>query len=197
MPRGEKTKSLWKDCNYRNNQIKKRLGKKSHRKGISVIEEYGTIKGNEILLKNSNKHKGNILPKETKIKMKQTWEKKYNEGYINPTTGKKYSSQYKQLMSKRQKGKKGSNWKGGKSFEEYPQEFNKTLKHKIRKRDGFKCKECDYSEKKLGRKLSIHHIDYNKKNNNEDNLISLCISCYMQTNFKRNDWKNYFGGKLK
>jgi hypothetical protein len=40
--------------------------------------------------------------------------------------------------------------------------------------------------------LHIHHIDYDKKNCNPDNLIALCHSCHMQTNHHREFWKNYF-----
>ena len=33
--------------------------------------------------------------------------------------------------------------------------------------------------------LAIHHIDYNKKNNKEENLITLCRSCNVKVNFNR------------
>ncbi|NQU99405.1 MAG: HNH endonuclease [Parcubacteria group bacterium] len=46
-------------------------------------------------------------------------------------------------------------------------------------------------------KLSIHHIDYNKQNNNPNNLISLCRKCHVKTNFNRNYWKYYFLKHLK
>lgn len=87
-------------------------------------------------------------------------------------------------------------WRGGISFEPYGLEFNLKLKLKIRQRDNFICQECKKSEKKLKQKLSIHHIDYNKKNNNLNNLISLCKKCHAKTNFKRNDWINYFQIKI-
>ena len=42
-------------------------------------------------------------------------------------------------------------------------------------------------------KLCIHHIDYDKKNNNPENLITLCNSCHTKTNIKNRDyWKNYY-----
>lgn len=81
------------------------------------------------------------------------------------------------------------NWKGGKSFELYGTEFNKELKTKIRKRDEFVCQECG----KNG--FDIHHIDYDKKNNDSKNLITLCRKCHMKTNFEREDWKQYFQEK--
>ena len=38
----------------------------------------------------------------------------------------------------------------------------------------------------------LHHIDYNKKNDNNDNLIFLHPSCHMKTNFNREFWKVFF-----
>ena len=92
-------------------------------------------------------------------------------------------------------GKLHYNWQGGISFEPYGLEFNKKLKEQIRKRDGYICQECKFPQRRLKRKLDIHHIDYNKKNNNPENLISLCSSCHIQTNFKREDWNLYFKEK--
>jgi len=89
-------------------------------------------------------------------------------------------------------GKLASGWRGGKSFELYGTGFNEKLKEKIRGRDNYKCRECEYTENRLGYKLSVHHIDYDKKNNKKNNLISLCRQCHSKTNFNRNDWINYF-----
>lgn len=81
---------------------------------------------------------------------------------------------------------KNPNWNGGKSFEIYGIEFNNSLRMKIRKRDKFTCFIC----RKNG--YSIHHIDYNKWNNNEKNLITLCKSCHAKTNFNRINWISFF-----
>lgn len=94
-------------------------------------------------------------------------------------------------------GKNHYNWQGGKSFEPYGLRFDRELKEQIRKRDEFKCQECGYTQKQLGYKLTVHHIDYNKQNNNPNNLISLCRNCHCQTNFSREDWLKYFDKKLK
>jgi len=80
-------------------------------------------------------------------------------------------------------------WLGGKSFEPYGIEFNEKLRELIRERDNHKCFICG---KKDYRKLSVHHIDYNKKNNNPNNLISLCNKCHIQTNSNRIKWKKFF-----
>ena len=93
---------------------------------------------------------------------------------------------------KRWKGKNNPNWNNGSSLEEYSDEFNKRLKRKIRNRENFSCKICNKTEKELKRRLDIHHIDYNKKNNNENNLVALCHKCHMKTNYRRNYWKKEF-----
>ena len=73
----------------------------------------------------------------------------------------------------------------------YSYEFNDSLKEKIRERDCNICQHClIFSEKK---KLEVHHIDYNKNNNSNANLIGLCKSCHAKTtNGDRNLWKDYF-----
>jgi len=106
---------------------------------------------------------------------------------------------YKRIVSEAMKkphfnsrGEKHPCWNGGSSFEPYSHKFTKELKLMIRKRDEFTCKQCGRTEKKLGYNLNIHHIDYNKKNSDPNNLISLCNSCHAQTNFSREDWTKYF-----
>lgn len=41
-------------------------------------------------------------------------------------------------------------------------------------------------------KLAIHHIDYDKLNSDEKNLISLCFSCHNKTNVNREQWQLFF-----
>ena len=110
--------------------------------------------------------------------------------------GKKMSEESSKKKSEKLKGELNPNWQGGVSFEPYGLEFNKELKEKIRKRDGHVCQECKYPQEGLNYKLHVHHIDYNKKNSDEENLISLCRSCHLQTNYSRKDWTNYFIGKV-
>ena len=81
---------------------------------------------------------------------------------------------------------------------DYPPEYNKKLRQKIHKRDNYicqypKCLKC----LKYNDDLTVHHIDYNKKNSNKNNLITLCRVCHSKTNFNRDYWKQYFKGKVK
>lgn len=76
----------------------------------------------------------------------------------------------------------------------YSQDFIK-IKPIIKERDNFRCCLCGLSQNdKI--KLHIHHIDYDKNNNTEDNLITLCQTCHMLTNFERTFWENVFSSLL-
>jgi len=104
--------------------------------------------------------------------------------------------------SYRMKGINNPNWKGGISKEPYSFDFDKTLKHHIRRRDGFACQLCGIMEpiyllyqRKRRKRLTIHHIDYDKKNCNEKNLRTLCQSCNSKVNFNRSFWTKYFQSK--
>lgn len=70
-------------------------------------------------------------------------------------------------------GKENPMWNGGVSFEPYAPEFNKKLRHKIIIRDDSKCALCGKENK-----LHVHHIDFDKKNCEIKNLITLCVSCH-------------------
>ena len=90
---------------------------------------------------------------------------------------------------------KNPNWKDGISFEPYTTDWTEDLKESIRKRDDYVCQICGIHQDELkgfNRKLDVHHIDYNKKNLNPKNLISLCRSCHMKTNHNREYWIKYF-----
>jgi len=84
--------------------------------------------------------------------------------------GKNHSEETIQILREKNQGSKHPQWQNGKSFEEYGIEFNKKLKQTIKNRDFNICQTpgCMNTEN-----LCVHHIDYNKKNNNPNNLISL------------------------
>lgn len=57
-------------------------------------------------------------------------------------------------------------------------------------------KEID-ERKKIGRGLSVHHIDYNKENDQDDNLITVCLSCNTTVNYDREFWQEFFTRRIK
>lgn len=75
---------------------------------------------------------------------------------------------------------------------EYGSEFDSALKERVRFRDNYKCQLCGCSQVENGKCLDVHHKDYNKKNNDINNLVALCISCHRKTNFNRKYWLNKF-----
>ena len=90
-----------------------------------------------------------------------------------------------QIMSDRMSGENNPAWRGG-HYIFYPPEFSKRLRLKIKDRDKHKCSLCENSLDIL----HVHHIDYNKCNNNFSNLITLCPTCHIRTNFNRMHWEN-------
>jgi hypothetical protein len=158
----------------------------------------------------SESHKGLKKSNEVKLKISKLLKKahadgRHNGGFKNGNKTwnkgltkendervKEYGRKISLIKKGNFKGENNPNWRGGKSSEEYTKKFNKELKEMIRNKYGRKCLECGYSESELGYKLPIHHIDYDKKNNDENNLIPLCRLCHAQTNFNREDWINYY-----
>ena len=121
-----------------------------------------------------------------------------NVGSLNPMYGKKNpcSQEVKDLLSQKLSGAGNPRWLGGITEHPYPIEFNDELREKIRIRDNHTCQICKRVnpdlELTIPRVLQVHHIDYNKENHAEANLISLCVSCHMKTNANREYWLGYF-----
>jgi len=157
------------------NEAKQKIKAKNSR---TLIEKCGEEKANLIKAKisesqigNKNHFYGRKHTNEARQKMGRDV-----SGDKNPMFGKGH------LL----KGEKNGSWKNGISFQDYGTEFTIDLKTNIRKRDKFLCQVCG----KNG--YVVHHIDYNKKNNNEKNLITVCSSCHGKTGFNRNQWEIFF-----
>jgi hypothetical protein len=88
-------------------------------------------------------------------------------------------------------GQKHPGWKGGISCEPYCDAWaDKEFKQDMRERDNNQCQNPHCSGKFKNR-LTIHHIDYNKKNCHPNNLITLCRSCNAKANYNR-EWHKEF-----
>lgn len=109
-------------------------------------------------------------------------------GENSPSFGLKRSDETKLKHSIARKGKflgpLNPAWKGGNSGD-YPITFY-DIRGMVRERDDHTCQMCG------GKAIDVHHIDYNKKNNNIDNLVTLCSSCHASTNFYRYFWESHF-----
>jgi hypothetical protein len=104
--------------------------------------------------------------------------------------GKYHSEETKVKISEANKNEKHWNWQNGKSFEPYSIDWKETLRRSIRKRDKYICQICTIPQTDIA--FDVHHIDYNKRNNNPDNLITLCHSCHSKTNLNRENWIKFF-----
>jgi hypothetical protein len=117
--------------------------------------------------------------------------------------GKTFTEEWKANMSMNHadcKGEKHPNWRGGKSFEPYCPKFNKEFKEYIRSKFGHKCFLCPTTQAENGRKLSVHHVNYNKDcgcdGDETCNFVPLCHSCHMKTNWNRYYWQKIITDKL-
>lgn len=160
-----------------------RLGTPVWNKGMKGKCSKETIE--KIRIANLGKHHS----EDTKKKMSES-----HKGN-NHLLGHKHSDETRKKMSLSRSGEKHYNWQGGKSFEPYTTDWTLTLKRSIRERDNYTCQLC--SNIQADREYCVHHIDYNKKNCNPDNLITLCLSCHFKTNTKRNYWIKYFKKGIK
>ena len=173
----------------------KNKGNISHNKG-KTMENYEPLK------RSSLKLRGRVFSDESRRKMSKAQLKRFSlsgsKDFYKYKKKLKHSKEFKKYLSICSTGKNNPNWRGGLSFVKYGKDFNKQLKNKIRKKYNNVCINCFKPAK------DIHHINYNKKNNNEYNLVLLCKSCHTQTNFYRGhfyltlrSFMNYFENERK
>lgn len=148
------------------------------------VMEKGRKYSDESKEKNRVAHLGKVHSDESKKKVSEKL-----KGQIR-------TEEQKIKYSKSKIGEKNPRWLGGITKLPYSQDWTEDLKDAIRKRDNFSCQLCgvhqDKFSEKVNRKLTVHHIDYDKKNCNPDNLTTLCISCHTKTGHNRESWKLFF-----
>ena len=149
-------------------------------KSISKAKKGKTTAWNKGLTKND--HPGIMVHSK---RMKKRHDEGLFDGKNNPFHGKSHSKEW----SKAQSLRKGGTGIAG-SNTEYGPEFTYKLKEQIRNRDNRICQECGLHEvdNSNGKKLEVHHIDFDKTNNDPENLISLCKGCHMATLSNKEYW---------
>jgi hypothetical protein len=99
-------------------------------------------------------------------------------------------------INKLKNPKNHPNYLDGLDLSPYSSEFNSKLKEHARERDNYICQNCGMTEEEhlivVGTCLHCHHIDYNKQNSNINNLITLCNSCHVRSNYNRKYWEKYY-----
>ena len=137
---------------------------------------------------------GHPLAESTKQKISKTLE---GHGFSEESLKKISESQKERLKDPRNHPM----YIDGRSFFPYPEEFNQYLKDKIRARDNYECQNCKITEEEhliiIGTNLHVHHIDYDKNNCQETNLITTCNQCNTRANGNRNYWQEFYQKKIK
>lgn len=113
--------------------------------------------------------------------------RKQREAHLEIWSDPEYHAHYAGLLAERNRAAAYPCREG-----RYSLDFNEDLKEAIRERDGRKCQLCSKTEEENGRKLHVHHIDYDKHNSDGENLIALCNSCHVGTNWNREGWQTIF-----
>lgn len=74
-------------------------------------------------------------------------------------------------------------WRGGVGSLPYGPGFTRRFKRIIRQRDQYTCQHCGITQAEHRLTLQIHHMDFDKMNNDPTNLVTACNKC--------NIWANY------
>lgn len=101
----------------------------------------------------------------------------------------------RKTLSEANSGEHSSWWKGGISFNPYCEKFDNRVKEQLRDYWHRRCVLCNKTEEENGRKLSVHHVDYNKNQGCDSTkwkLITLCNFCNAKVNHNRNYYEHYF-----
>ena len=79
----------------------------------------------------------------------------------------------------------------------YPIEWTRSLRKQIRDRDNNQCQNpnCEQNSKKYT--LEVHHIDYDPKNCDPANLITICKQCNIKANHNKKYWAEIYQNIIK
>lgn len=102
------------------------------------------------------------------------------------------SAETKAKISATKIGEKNPNWHGGISYEPYCPKWNENLRVRIREFFDHRCITCGKSAEENVRKLSCHHVSYNKEACCDDTPVkfaAMCTSCHSKTNRDRVRWE--------
>jgi NUMOD3 motif len=114
---------------------------------------------------------------------------------VNFKSRKPFSDETIKKFSEMRKGKNNPRWKGGVSFEPYCEKFDKPFKERVRIFFGRICVECGKTEKENGKRLDVHHVNFDKQtccNGVKPLYVALCKPCHTKTQGNREYWEKHF-----
>jgi len=165
---------------------KKKVFTKEHRENMRKAR-LGKKQSPATKVKISNALIGKIVTEKTRTRMSESSRKSElrKQLYRDPC--------WLQSRSDATQSEKNPAWKGGISFEPYCQKFNDEFKERVRAFFGYQCVECLTPQN--GRKLHVHHINYDKMvccNDVQPLFVALCNSHNVKTNHNRPYWEQHF-----
>lgn len=107
-------------------------------------------------------------------------------------TGKRASAITKMRLSESKRGDKNPHWDGGRSYEPYCPKWNPGMRRRIRAYFEYQCIFCSKTESENRRKLSCHHVEYNKMaccDGKPVQFAATCSRCHGRTGHDRERWE--------
>jgi len=168
-----------------------------HRANMSTalkgnMNAVGCTRSPETRAKLSAAKKGGENPaKRPDVRRKMSESAKGNHSHL----GHRHTPEMRARISAGCKGKTDAerhpNWQGGISRSPYGWDYSPELKAEVRRRDEHKCQLCGTPQSECSKKLAVHHIDYDKRNSDPVNLVSLCLRCHGRVHKNKKHWKGF------
>lgn len=193
MPKGVYDRTSEKYLAYRKRQSERQKGKPAIKFTPEICAKISKSKTGKPRPDMRIRMTGRVVSEATKEKFRKLYSgKKLSPEHVEKIRKAVTGTKWKLESRLRNRGENHHSWRGGLSSRNYSEEFTNEFKTKIRVRDGRTCVLCFCSRGDF--KLDVHHVDYDKKNCKEENLITLCHGCHMITNGNRTFWETYFKG---
>jgi hypothetical protein len=160
------------------------------------LGENNPAKKPEVRIKMRMAKVGTIVPETTKEKMSES-HKGYikSEDHCENLRKSSLKSWSDPKIKEARSGYGAANWKGGISFEPYCSKFNEPFKERVRIFFGRVCVNCGKTEKENGKRLAVHHANYDKMmccNDIKPLFVAVCNSCNSKANKDREVWEEYY-----
>ena len=96
-------------------------------------------------------------------------------GPANPFHGKRHTAEARQLMSEAAKARSIQ------GVGNYGDDWTPELRGRVMLRDGHRCQICHTSDDVL----QVHHVDHDRANNTQVNLLTVCAPCHLAYHGRR------------
>lgn len=151
---------------------------------------------NRMIENNKGKHRlPSIVKKITESNTGKRRSPEFRRRMVEVATGRCPSKETRIKMGNSRRGEKNGRWLGGVSFEPYCPKFTNEFKERVRTFFNHTCQVCMDVWQPGETKLSVHHVNYNKKSCCDDTkplFVPVCVKCHSKTNTHREYWDEIF-----